>query len=64
MADKIKLKYSFGKTINAGNYESFRVDAGAEWFCENKKVDVDRTFAAMKKFVDGKVREGELECQV
>ena len=64
MADKIKLKYSFGKTISVGNFEFIRVDVGAEWFCENKKADVDRTFAAMKKFVDGKVREGELECQV
>lgn len=31
-----KIKVSLGRTLNAGNYESFRFDVGLELDCENE----------------------------
>jgi hypothetical protein len=57
---KVKLKYSLGKTINLGNYESARIDIGMEAMSTSEKKETERVWKAMKKWVDDKVEE-ELE---
>jgi hypothetical protein len=57
---KVKLKYSLGRTLNLGNYESARIDIGMEGMAGNEKSEIERFWKAMKKWVDDKVEE-ELE---
>jgi hypothetical protein len=45
----IRIKYSLGKTINLGNFQSARVDIGAEVDTEQEHLQEDLT--NMKSFV-------------
>jgi hypothetical protein len=54
---KVKLKYSLGKTLNLGNYESARIDIGMEAMCLAEKQETEKVFKGMKKWVEDKVEE-------
>jgi len=60
----IRLKYSLGKTIKLSNGNWTRVDVGAEFDCEADKAEVEKIYARMKKFVDGKVEKGVNEWMI
>ena len=48
-------RYSKGRTINNGNFESTRIDIGIELECEDGQED--ETYARLKGWVDNRIRQ-------
>lgn len=51
----VKVKYSTGRTLNMGNFESVRIDVGLEMVVKDDSTVVEETYESIKKFVDGRV---------
>jgi hypothetical protein len=47
----IRVKYSLGKTINLGNFQSARVDVGIEMDIDECDSTIDRGFTLAKQAV-------------
>ena len=54
MAEMARIKYSKGRTVNLGNFESLRVDIGIELDC---LLDLaDEVYDKLKVWVDRRVQ--------
>ena len=52
---KNRVSYSITRTINLGNYESVKVQAGLETQCDS--ADRDKVYNGIKEWVDKKIDE-------
>ncbi|HUW43733.1 MAG TPA: hypothetical protein VMV95_02090 [Bacillota bacterium] len=60
MADRVKI--NMGKTINIGNFESIRIDAGYETDVE-ENFSVSNAFTKAKKIVQTQINNMEQEIK-
>jgi len=58
-----RVSYSVTKTINLGNYESVKVQAGLEVQCDRTDEALDATWEQTKEWVDARIREETLKWQ-
>jgi hypothetical protein len=58
---KARVSYSTTRTINLGNYESVKVQAGLEVQCDT--LDKEETYNEIKEWVDGKIEEETYKWQ-
>ena len=54
MAEMARIKYSKGRTVNLGNFESLRVDIGIELDCTFDLAD--EVYDKLKVWVDRRVQ--------
>lgn len=52
----MRLKYQKGRTVNLGNFESFRVDIGIEIDGVTQE-SADETFEKLKTWVESKLKK-------
>ena len=55
-----RIEVSYGKTINMGNFESIRVDAGISFDIadlDDNERELEEAWCTVEKFVDTKERE-------
>lgn len=62
MSDKVKVWASIGITKNLGNYESLRLDAGAELYVDSvdEQVSWQKLWDAIDAQIEAKLQEVDL----
>lgn len=62
MKKEVKLRYSAGRTLNTGNYESARFEVSVELTC--LEDDIDGCYDRAKDFVDEKIEENTKQVRL
>ena len=58
-----RVSYSVTRTINLGNYESVKVQAGLEVQCDRTDAAIETNYEQIKAFIDDRITEETAKWQ-
>jgi len=64
MAKQVRVSFSVTRTINLGNYESVKVQAGLEVQCDRDADAIAEATKEVRKYVDTRIKQETLKWQV